>query len=98
MLVVPRGITVLQAVPASFAHPPAMSSAAADFFVLKDHMSLLGSDITNPRSSIDSASNPDVKFGFSATGKRHFYIGSDVNTVRANETQPATPQDAPPGS
>ena len=49
-----------------------MSSAAADFFVLKNHMSLLGSDITNPRSSIDSASNPDVKFGFSATGKHEF--------------------------
>ena len=71
-LVVPRGIVVLQAVPASFAHAPAMSSAAAEFFVLKDHVSLLGSDITNPRASTDSAGNPDVTFGFSSKGKNEF--------------------------
>jgi preprotein translocase subunit SecD len=72
MLVAPRGLTVLQAVAASFAHPPAMSSAAAEFFVLKDHVSLLGGEITNPRSSTDPASNPDVSFGFNATGKHEF--------------------------
>ena len=71
-LVVPRGITVLQAVPASFADAPAMSSAAAEFFVLKDRVSLLGSDITNPQPSTDSAGNPDVKFGFSSKGKNEF--------------------------
>jgi SecD/SecF fusion protein len=71
-LVVPRGITVLQAVPASFADAPAMSSGAAEFFVLKDHVSLLGSDITNPQPSTDPAGNPNVKFGFSAKGKNEF--------------------------
>ena len=71
-LVVPRGIVVLQAVPASFARAPAMSSAAAEFFVLKDHVSLLGSEITNPRASTDSAGNPDVTFGFSSKGKNEF--------------------------
>ena len=71
-LVVPRGIVVLQAVPASFAHAPAMSSAAAEFFVLNDHVSLLGSDITNPQASTDSAGNPDVTFGFSSKGKNEF--------------------------
>ena len=71
-LVVPRGIVVLQTVPPSFAHAPAMSSAAAEFFVLKDHVSLLGSDITNPQASTDSADNPDVTFGFSSKGKNEF--------------------------
>ena len=71
-LVVPRGITVLQAVPASFADAPVMSSAAAEFFVLKDRVSLLGSEITNPQQSTDSAGNPDVKFGFSSKGKNEF--------------------------
>lgn len=71
-LVVPRGIVVLQAVPASFAHAPAISSGAAKFFVLKDHVSLLGSDITNPQASTDSAGNPNVTFGFSYKGKNEF--------------------------
>jgi hypothetical protein len=71
-LVVPRGIVVLQAAPASFADAPAMSSAAAEFFVLKDHVSLLSSDITNPQASTDSAGNPDVTFGFSSKGKNEF--------------------------
>ncbi len=71
-LVVPRGITVLRAVPASFAHPLPMSSAAAEFFVLKDHVSLLGSDISNPQASTDSAGNPAVSFGFSSKGKNEF--------------------------
>ena len=71
-LLVPRGIVVLQAVPDSFAHAPAMSSAAAEFFVLKDHLSLLSSDITNPQASTDSAGNPDVTFGFSSNGKNEF--------------------------
>ena len=42
--------------------------------------------------------DPQVSEGLSATGKRHFYIGSDVNTVRTNEQQPATAQDSPPGT
>ncbi|HEX8068636.1 MAG TPA: prepilin-type N-terminal cleavage/methylation domain-containing protein [Pyrinomonadaceae bacterium] len=42
--------------------------------------------------------DPQVAEGLTATGKRHFYVGSDVNNVRANETQPATAQDPPPGS
>ena len=71
-LVVPRGIVVLQAVPASFAHAAAMSSAAAKFFVLTDHVSVLGTDITDPQASTDSAGNPDVTLGFSSKGKNEF--------------------------
>jgi SecD/SecF fusion protein len=71
-LVVPRGITVLQAVPKKFADPPAMSSAAAEFFVLKDRVALPGSDITDPQPSTDSAGNPNVKFGIRAKAKNEF--------------------------
>lgn len=42
--------------------------------------------------------DPQVGEGLTATGKRHFYVGSDVNSVRANESQPATAQDSPPGT
>ncbi|PYS89245.1 MAG: hypothetical protein DMF64_18200 [Acidobacteria bacterium] len=49
-----------------------------------------------PAFSINA--DPQVAEGLTATGKRHFYTGSDVNTVRANETQQAGPQDPPPGS
>jgi SecD/SecF fusion protein len=71
-LVVPRGITVLQAVPASFADAPEISSAAAEFFVVKDDVSLPASDISNPQPSTDSAGNPNVKFGFTSKGKNRF--------------------------
>jgi prepilin-type N-terminal cleavage/methylation domain-containing protein len=49
-----------------------------------------------PQFSVNA--DPQVAEGLTATGKRHFYIGSDVNSVTANEQQPATAQDAPPGS
>ena len=53
---------------------------------------------SNQPASFTVNADPQVAEGFSATGKRHFYIGSDVNTLRVNETQPASAQDAPPGS
>ena len=83
-LVVPRGITVLQGVPASFADAPAMSSAAAAFFVLKDRAALLGGGITNPQPSTDSAGNPDVKFGFNSKGKRQFQRVTSVIAHRGD--------------
>ncbi len=72
-LVVPRGIIVLQAVSVTFAHPPALDSAGAEFFVLNDHVSLPGSDITNPRRGTDAAGNPDLNFGFTSKGKNEFH-------------------------
>jgi SecD/SecF fusion protein len=71
-LAVPRGMVVLVAVPASFAHPVAISDPTAQFFVLKDHVSLLGSDITNPQQSSDQSGSPDVAFGFTARGAKAF--------------------------
>jgi SecD/SecF fusion protein len=72
ILVVPRGITVLQAVPSSFAHPLSISDPSAQFFVLKDHVALFGNDITNPQQSTDQSGNPNVAFGFTSHGKSAF--------------------------
>jgi SecD/SecF fusion protein len=69
---VPQGIVVLQAVPASFAHPTKVTDPSAQFFVLLDRVGLLGSDITNPQQSTDSSGSPDVSFGFTSTGNREF--------------------------
>jgi SecD/SecF fusion protein len=73
VLTVPRGTVVLQAIPSSFAHPTAIGDPNAQFFVLKDHVALRGSDITNPQQSTDSnTGNPNVAFGFSGHGKNAF--------------------------
>ncbi len=63
VLVVKQGTVVLQAVPASFAHWPAFGSPATRYFVLKDEVALLGSEI-DPEPSTDSTGLPDVSFGF----------------------------------
>jgi SecD/SecF fusion protein len=73
ILTVPQGWVVLQAVPASFAHPTPIGSPNAQFFVLKDDVALRGSDITNPQQSSDpNTGEPDVTFGFSSKGKTAF--------------------------
>jgi hypothetical protein len=72
VLTVPRGTVVLQAVPASFTNAPAWSDAAAQFYVLRDNVSLFGTDITNPRQSTDLSGNPDVTFGFNSKGQSAF--------------------------
>jgi type II secretory pathway pseudopilin PulG len=41
--------------------------------------------------------DPQVTEGFGATGKNHFYLDSDSNTVHVNRTQPATATDPPIG-
>ena len=71
-LVVPQGIVVLQATPASFSHPIQISDPNAQFFVLKDHVSLLGNDITNPQQSTDPTGAPDVTFSFTSKGNTEF--------------------------
>src|SRR6267142_4556110 len=41
--------------------------------------------------------DPQVREGVSATGKNHFYVDSDTNTIHVNTTQPATAADPPIG-
>ncbi len=41
--------------------------------------------------------DPQVSDGVGATGKNHFYMDSETNTIHVNETQPATATDPPIG-
>src|SRR5688500_6374637 len=41
--------------------------------------------------------DPQVTDGVGATGKNHFYLDSDSNTIHVNSTQPATVSDPPIG-
>ena len=55
-----------------------------------------------PKSTAQQAgytinSDPQVSEGVGATGKNHFYLDSDSNTIHYNTTQPATAADPPIG-
>jgi prepilin-type N-terminal cleavage/methylation domain-containing protein len=50
---------------------------------------------TQPAFAINS--DPQVTEGVGATGKNHFYLDSDSNTIHVNPTQPATATDPPIG-
>src|SRR5687767_11380816 len=55
-----------------------------------------------PKSTTEQAgfavnSDPQVSEGVGATGKNHFYMDSETNTIHVNETQPATATDPPIG-
>lgn len=41
--------------------------------------------------------DPQVATGVSATGKNHYYVDVDTNTIHVNDSQPATPTDPPIG-
>ena len=41
--------------------------------------------------------DPQITDGVGATGKNHFYLDSDSNTIHVNPTQPATVTDPPIG-
>lgn len=41
--------------------------------------------------------DPQVSQGVGATGKNHFYLDSDSNTIHVNDSQPATGTDPPIG-
>jgi prepilin-type N-terminal cleavage/methylation domain-containing protein len=41
--------------------------------------------------------DPQVSEGVGATGKNHFYMDSETNTIHVNETQPAAASDPPIG-
>jgi SecD/SecF fusion protein len=73
ILKVKRGTVVLQAAPASSSQVINFNNPNAQFYVLRDHVSLLGSDITNPQPSTDSTTGqPDVTFGFTSKGRHEF--------------------------
>lgn len=41
--------------------------------------------------------DPQVADGVSATGKNHYFVSSDTNTIHVNEAQPAAASDPPIG-
>ena len=71
-LTVPQGTVVLQATDPSANNQINSDSPAAQFYVLKDDVSLTGSDITNPRQSTDQSGRPDVTFDFNSSGNSRF--------------------------
>jgi RNA polymerase sigma factor (sigma-70 family) len=56
----------------AFTDAPAWGDPTAQFYVLRDHVSLFGTDVTNPQQSTDQAGNPDVTFGFNSKGQSAF--------------------------
>jgi SecD/SecF fusion protein len=71
-LVVPQGTVVLQAANQSATHQVTFDDPTAQFYVLKDNVSLFGNDISNPQQGTDSTGSPDVQFGFTSKGKTEF--------------------------
>ena len=53
------------------------------------------STTTQPGFAVNA--DPQVTEGVGATGKNHFYLDSDSNTIHVNSTQPATATDPPIG-
>jgi type IV pilus assembly protein PilA len=53
------------------------------------------STTTQPGYAVNA--DPQVTEGVGATGKNHFYLDSDSNTIHVNPTQPATANDPPIG-
>jgi len=52
---------------------------------------------TNQPPSYTINADPQKSEGLTATGKRHFYLDSNINTPTVNDTQPATADDPPYG-
>jgi SecD/SecF fusion protein len=71
-LAVPPGTVVLQAADVSSSHQTKFASPDAQFYVLKDNVSLTGNEITNPQQSTDPSGAPDVTFGFTSKGDSEF--------------------------
>ena len=68
VLVVPPGTVVLQALNQNANRPTRSTDRSAQFYVLRDHRSLSGNDITHPRPSTDPTGNPGVQFDLTSNG------------------------------
>ncbi|MGO9960187.1 MAG: protein translocase subunit SecD [Solirubrobacteraceae bacterium] len=85
VVVVPQGTVVLQAANPSASDQIKFDSPSAQFFVLRDQVSLRGQDITNPEASTDSTGSPDVEFGFTSQGQAAFTKVTATIAQRGNE-------------
>src|SRR5262249_5606370 len=78
-LVVPPGTIVLQAADPNANQQTNPNDPNAQFYVLKDNVSLFGNEITNPQQSTDQGGSPDVSFGFNSKGQNAFQnVTSDI--------------------
>jgi SecD/SecF fusion protein len=71
-LVVPPGTVVIQAADANAKQQKSFNDPSAQFYVLKDHVSLFGNDIKDPQQSTDQSGSPDVTFSFTSKGEKAF--------------------------
>ncbi len=76
--VVRQGTVVLQAADPSASHTTAFGAPTAQFYVLRDHVSLFGNEITNPTQSTDPTAGPDVTFSFTSPGNTAFQNVTDL--------------------
>ncbi|MHB8692766.1 MAG: protein translocase subunit SecD [Solirubrobacteraceae bacterium] len=72
VLVIPRGVVVLEAVPSSFANQPKLGNPTNQYYTLLDNVGLLGKHVTNPTQSTDQAGAPNVAFNFDSYGANQF--------------------------
>ena len=78
-VVIPPGTVVIQAADANAKKQKSFTDPSATFYVLKDHVSLFGNDITNPQQSTDQSGSPDVTFSFTSKGEKAFQsVTSDI--------------------
>lgn len=85
VLTVPQGTAVVQATPSTFSTLPRIWSPSARFYVLKDHVALFGTDVTNPQQSTDPSGAPDVTFGFTSKGGAAFQKLTSEIAARGQE-------------
>jgi hypothetical protein len=72
LLTVRQGWVVLQAVPQSFGQRRPWSDPAAQYYVLRDNVSLSSQSLINAHQSTDQTGAPDVTFGFTPRGGAEF--------------------------
>ncbi len=72
VLSVRPGVAVLEATPASFAAWPPYGSTATGYYVVRDAVAVAGALITGAHESVGADGQPDVSFGFTATGATAF--------------------------
>ncbi len=71
-LVIPPGTVVIQAADANAKQQKSFNDPSAQFYVLKDHVSLFGNDIKDPQQSSDQTGSPDVTFSLTSKGDKAF--------------------------
>jgi SecD/SecF fusion protein len=90
VLVVPQGTIVIQAANPSPSQQTTFSSAAAQFYVLKDRVALTGEGITHPTQSTDQSGAPDVSFRFTPKSAAQFHEMSARIARRGAHVRPSS--------